>query len=140
MRRSADEAFGMGLVGDIENGLPFRDELGSLAVVNGGRRQQLQSGMMVLVVVPGEKLLAETPCILDRTEAIRVAERTQDLFLDIVGRITGPRQARRYGALLLTSAHGITGLDLSGHMDLDKWHTNAEELVDTLISVLPKAK
>jgi len=46
---------------------------------------------------------------------------------------------RRYGALLLTSAHGITGFDLSGHLDLDKWHTNAEELVDTLISLLPKA-
>ena len=57
-----------------------------------------------------------------------------------MGRITGPRHARRYGALILTSAHGITGLDLSGHMDLDKWHTNAEELVDTLISLLPKAK
>ncbi|GAB1811928.1 hypothetical protein [Mycobacterium sp. MUNTM1] len=42
-------------------------------------------------------------------------------------------------ALILTSAHGITGLDLSGHMDLDKWHTSAEEFVDTLISVLPKA-
>jgi hypothetical protein len=25
-------------------------------------------------------------------------------------------------------------------MDLDKWHTNAEELIDTLISVLPKAR
>jgi len=40
----------------------------------------------------------------------------------------------------LASAHGITGLDLSGHLDLDKWHTNAEELVDTLISVPPKTK
>jgi hypothetical protein len=75
----------------------------------------------------------------DPSAAVRAAERTQDLFLDIVARITGPRQAGRYGALLLTSAHGITGLDLSGHLDLDKWHTNAEELVDTLISLLPKA-
>lgn len=50
------------------------------------------------------------------------------------------RGAPRYGALLLTTAHGITGLDLSGHMDLDKWHTTAEELVDTVISVLPKSK
>ena len=71
--------------------------------------------------------------------AVQAAERAQTLFLDLVGRITGPREAPRYAALLLTSAHGITGLDLSGHMDLDKWHTNAEELVDTLISLLPKA-
>jgi AcrR family transcriptional regulator len=76
----------------------------------------------------------------DPAAAVQAAERAQDLFLDIVGRITGPRRARRYGALLLTSAHGITGLDLSGHLDLDKWHTNAEELVDTVISLLPKAK
>jgi AcrR family transcriptional regulator len=76
----------------------------------------------------------------DPAAAVQAAERAQDLFLDIVGRITGPRRARRYGALLLTSAHGITGLDLSGHLDLDKWHTNAEELVDTIISLLPKAK
>jgi hypothetical protein len=39
----------------------------------------------------------------------------------------------------LTTAHGITGLDLSSHMDLDKWHTTAEELVDTVISMLPKS-
>jgi AcrR family transcriptional regulator len=76
----------------------------------------------------------------DPTAAVRAAERAQDLFLEIVGRITGPRRARRYGALLLTTAHGITGLDLSGHLDLDKWHTNAEELVDTVISLLPNAK
>jgi hypothetical protein len=80
-----------------------------------------------------------TPPAGDPTAAMQVAQRTQRLFLEMVGRITGPRQAPRYGALILTSAHGITGLDLSGHMDLDKWHTSAEELVDTLISVLPKA-
>ena len=36
------EALGMGLVGDIENGLPFRDELGGLPVMDDGRGQQLQ--------------------------------------------------------------------------------------------------
>jgi hypothetical protein len=85
------------------------------------------------------RLMFTTPAG-DPAAAVRAAERAQDLFLDIVGRITGPRRARRYGALVLTSAHGITGLDLSGHMDLDKWHTSAEELIDTLISVLPKAR
>ncbi|WP_374022315.1 TetR/AcrR family transcriptional regulator [Mycobacterium sp. HNNTM2301] len=104
----------------------------------------LRSGLLALIDLgrarPHLYRLMFTPPPGDPTEAMRVAERAQDLFLDIIGRITGPEQARRYGALLLTSAHGITGLDLSGHMDLDKWHTNAEELVDTLISVLPKAK
>jgi len=105
--------------------------------------ESLRSGLLSLIAIGRTRphlyrLMFTTPAG-DPTEAIRVAERAQNLFLEIVGRITGPGQAPRYGALLLTSAHGITGLDLSGHMDLDKWHTNAEELVDTLISVLPKA-
>lgn len=104
--------------------------------------QSLRSGLLSLIAIgrtrPHLYRLMFTPPAGDPTEAIRVAERAQELFLDIVGRITGPRRAKRYGALLLTSAHGITGLDLSGHLDLDKWHTSAEELVDTLISLLPK--
>ncbi|CDO87715.1 TetR family transcriptional regulator [Mycobacterium triplex] len=121
-------------------------ELGDLleALVNSddSPEESLRSGLLSLINLgrtrPHLYRLMFTPPAGDPTDAMRVAERAQDLFLDVVGRITGPQQARRYGALLLTSAHGITGLDLSGHMDLDKWHTNAEELVDTLISVLPK--
>ena len=65
MRSPADEPLGMGLVGDIENGLPFRDELDGLTVMDRGRSQQLQSRVMVLVVVPGEKVLTEPASILD---------------------------------------------------------------------------
>jgi AcrR family transcriptional regulator len=106
--------------------------------------ESLRSALLSLVTLGRTRphlyrLMFTTPAG-DPAAAVRVAERAQDLFLDIVGRITGPRRARRYGALVLTSAHGITGLDLSGHMDLDKWHTSAEELIDTLISVLPKAR
>lgn len=120
------------------------DFLEALANSGDSPKQSLRFGLLSLIEIgrtrPHLYRLMFTPPAGDPTEALRVAERAQNLFLDIVGRITGPRQARRYGALLLTSAHGITGLDLSGHMDLDKWHTNAEELVDTLISVLPKAR
>jgi AcrR family transcriptional regulator len=114
-------------------------------VDNGGRPEEsLRSALLSLIDIgrtrPHLYRLMFTPPAGDPTAAMQAAERAQDLFLDLVGRITGPGRARRYGALLLTSAHGITGLDLSGHMDLDKWHTNAEELVDTLISVLPTGK
>nr|BBX78026.1 TetR family transcriptional regulator [Mycobacterium florentinum] len=119
------------------------DLLEALANSDDSPEKSLRSGLLSLIDLgrtrPHLYRLMFTPPAGDPTEAMQVAERAQDLFLDLVGRITGPAQARRYGALLLTSAHGITGLDLSGHMDLDKWHTNAEELVDTLISVLPKA-
>jgi AcrR family transcriptional regulator len=119
------------------------DALEVLANSDDSPEKCLRSGLLSLITIGRTRphlyrLMFTTPAG-DPTEAMRVAERAQDLFLDLVGRITGPRRARRYGALILASAHGITGLDLSGHMDLDKWHTNAEELVDTLISVLPKA-
>jgi AcrR family transcriptional regulator len=120
------------------------DALEALAAGDESPEESLRSALLSLVNIGRARphlyrLMFTTPTG-DPTAAIRAAERAQDLFLDIVGRITGPRHARRYGALLLTSAHGTTGLDLSGHLDLDKWHTNAEELIDTLISLLPKAK
>jgi AcrR family transcriptional regulator len=104
----------------------------------------LRSGLLALIAIGRNRphlyrLMFSTPTG-DIAAAAEVAARTQKLFLDIVARITGARRAHRYGALLLTTAHGITGLDLSGHLDMDKWHTTAEELVDTIIAVLPKAK
>jgi AcrR family transcriptional regulator len=84
------------------------------------------------------RLMFTTPTS-DPTAAVRAAERTWDLFLDIVGRVVGPEQARRYGALLLTNAHGIAGLESSGHLVWDKWHITAEELIDTIVSLLPTA-
>jgi hypothetical protein len=113
-----------------------------LATSGDSPEESLRSALLSLIAIGRTRphlyrLMFTTPAG-DPAAAIRAAERAQDLFLDIVGRITGPRRARRYGALLLTSAQGITGLDLSGHLDLDKWHTTAEELVDTIISLLPK--
>ena len=117
------------------------DALEVLVASDDPPRNVLRSALLSLIDIgrtrPHLYRLMFTPPAGDPTAARQVAERTQALFLDLVGRITGPRQAPRYGAVLLASAHGITGLDLSGHMDLDKWHTSAEELVDTLISLLP---
>jgi AcrR family transcriptional regulator len=120
------------------------DALEALASSQDSPEKCLRSALLSLIAIGHTRphlyrVMFTTPTG-DPTAAVRAAERAQDLFLEIVGRITGPRRARRYGALLLTTAHGITGLDLSGHLDLDKWHTNAEELVDTIISLLPKAK
>lgn len=124
----------MSELGDVLEGLSSSDE---------SPAQSLRSALLSLIALGRTRphlyrLMFTTPAG-DMTEAVQAAERTQGLFLDMVGRVTGPQQARRYGALLLTSAHGITGLDLSGHLDLDKWHTTAEELVDTLIDLLPTA-
>ena len=75
----------------------------------------------------------------DPTAAVRAADRTWELFIDIVGRVVGPEKARRYGALLLTNAHGIASFESSGHLVWDKWHITAEDLIDTIVGLLPTA-
>ena len=119
------------------------DALEVLAAGGDSAKSCLRSALLALITVGRTRPHLYRLMFTTRTDdlaAVGSAERAQRLFLDIVGRVTGPRHAQRYGALLLTTAHGITGLDLSSHMDLDKWHTNAEELVDTVISMLPKSK
>ena len=105
--------------------------------------QTLRRALVSLVTIGRSRphlyrLMFTTPAG-DPAAAVRAAERAQDLFLDIVTTVVGPRHARQYGGLLLTSAHGITGLELSGHLAWDKWHSTAEDLIDLLISRLPQA-
>lgn len=66
----------------------------------------------------------------------RAAQHSQDEFLAIVAGLVGQENARRYGALLLTSAHGITGMEVGGQLTADKWHTTAEELVTMLVAMI----
>jgi AcrR family transcriptional regulator len=105
--------------------------------------QSLRSALVSLLTIGRTRphlyrLMFTTPAG-DPTAAVRAAGRTWDLFLDIVGRIVGPQRARHYGALLLTSVHGITSLESSGHLVWDKWQTTAEQLIDTVIGLLPAA-
>ncbi|HET6860934.1 MAG TPA: TetR/AcrR family transcriptional regulator [Streptomyces sp.] len=79
---------------------------------------------------PGSSGGAETAAA-----AALAAGRSQDEFLAIVAALVGERTARHYGALLLTSAHGIAGMELS-YLATDKWHTTADELVDTLVRMV----
>lgn len=70
--------------------------------------------------------------------ATRAADRAQDENLAIVGDLVGAEHARRFAALLLTSAHGITDMEVNGHLSADKWHTTADELVSTLVSMIDR--
>ncbi|MGW6934499.1 TetR/AcrR family transcriptional regulator [Lentzea sp. NPDC054927] len=69
----------------------------------------------------------------DPEAADRGAARFQDEFLAIVASVVGEENAQHYGALLLAGAHGIAGMEHSGHLGADKWHTTADALVDTLV-------
>jgi AcrR family transcriptional regulator len=75
--------------------------------------------------------------VADPTEATRAAERSQDLFLTIVSRVVPAPHARPHAGLLLTAAHGVTDLDLSGHLPAGKWQADADALIDLLIGLLP---
>src|ERR1700744_861771 len=68
--------------------------------------QSLRAALLSLVATGRARphlyrLMFTTPAG-DPTAAVRAAERTQDLFLDLVGRIVGRQRARHYGAPLLT--------------------------------------
>jgi AcrR family transcriptional regulator len=120
------------------------DRLERLATGDDPPEKSLRAALLSLVAIGRTRphlyrLMFTTPAG-DPTAAVRAAERTQDLFLDLVGRIVGPRRARHYGALLLTTAHGATSFELSGHFVWDKWQTNAEQLIDTMIALLPTKK
>jgi AcrR family transcriptional regulator len=117
------------------------DTLERLAIGDDPPEQSLRAALLSLVAIGRARphlyrLMFTTPAG-DPTAAVRAAERTQDLFLDLVGRIVGRQRARHYGALLLTTAHGATSFELSGHFVWDKWQTNAEQLIDTMIALLP---
>ena len=66
--RLADEAFGVGVVGGVQDaGAPGLDGFG-LAVVDVGGGVQPEAAVAVVVVVPAEKVLAVRPGGLDRRE------------------------------------------------------------------------
>jgi AcrR family transcriptional regulator len=72
----------------------------------------------------------------DPVAVVRAAQRMCDEFLAIVAEVVGEQHAQRYAAILLTGAHGAAGLELSGLLRTDKWHTTADELIDTLLAMI----
>jgi AcrR family transcriptional regulator len=69
-------------------------------------------------------------------EVLRAAARGQDEFIGVLHELVGEKHAHRFGALLLTSVHGIIGMEASGQLTAEKWHTDADEILTTLISMV----
>lgn len=93
---------------------------------------RLQRALLALIEVGRRQphlyeLMFSTPA--DGPEAAGAAGRLQDQFLAIVADLVGEPDALRYGALLMSSAHGIAGLELSGHLAKEKWGVGGEQLV-----------
>jgi AcrR family transcriptional regulator len=120
------------------------DRLENLAAEDDSPKRSLRAALLSLLAIGRTRphlyrLMFTTPAG-DPTAAVQAAARTQDLFLDFVARIVGRRRARHYGALLLTAAHGATSFESSSHFVWDKWHTDAEGVIDSLIALLPTDK
>ncbi|GAA2711752.1 TetR/AcrR family transcriptional regulator [Actinoplanes palleronii] len=75
----------------------------------------------------------------DPAALARAAQHSQTEFLAIVAALVGEEAARRYGALLISSANGIAGLEVSGQLADEKWGgVTAEDLVDTLVDMVAR--
>ncbi|MGV0745157.1 TetR/AcrR family transcriptional regulator [Mycolicibacterium sp. XJ870] len=101
--------------------------------------QALRAALLVVLTVSRERphlyQLMFRPPLSDPEAIVRAAQRTCDSFLDIVSAAFGAEDAGRYAAILLTAAHGAAGLETSGLLSTDKWHTTADELIDSLIAM-----
>jgi AcrR family transcriptional regulator len=75
----------------------------------------------------------------DAAAVMHAAGTSQDAFLRLVSDVVGPGDARRYGALLMSSTHGISSMELSGHLSKEKWDTTARALITMLVQLMPRS-
>ncbi|MCR6490493.1 TetR/AcrR family transcriptional regulator [Amycolatopsis sp. OK19-0408] len=80
-------------------------------------------------------LMFSTP-VADDPAAAAAASRLENVYLALVADLVGEAESLRYGALLMSSAHGIAGLELSGHLAKEKWQVGGDELVHTLVEAI----
>jgi AcrR family transcriptional regulator len=100
---------------------------------------RLESALMTLIEVSRRQphryaLMFSTPA--DDPESAAAATHLEDQFLAIVADLVGEDDALRHGALLMSSAHGIAALELSGHLTKEKWKVDAEQLVRMLVDAI----
>jgi hypothetical protein len=70
-------------------------------------------------------------------EVLQAAGRSQGPFIAALRDLVGDAQAHRFGAVLLSGAHGAISMEASGQLTRDKWKTDADEILDTLVGLLP---
>ena len=72
--------------------------------------------------------------------AIEAAARAQNEFLRIVGGVVGREHVHLYGAMPLTSVHGIASMSGSGHLSPQMWQTTPQDLSDALIDLVTERR
>jgi AcrR family transcriptional regulator len=99
-------------------------------------RARLEGGLLALIAVARRQphlfaLMFSTPA--NTPVAVEAANRVASEFLALVADVVGEADAPRYGALLMSSAYGIAGMELSGHLAKESWHVSVEQLVHMLV-------
>ena len=109
----------------------------------GSPEETLRRALLLLIAIgrsrPHLYRLMFATTTADPTAGVQAAERAQGFFLHLVTGVVGAGSARQHAALLLTGAHGMTGLEMSGHLSPAKWGTTPEELLDLQIGLLPRS-
>lgn len=100
---------------------------------------RLEKALLALIYVGRRQphlyaLMFSTPA--DDPAAAAAASRLKYWFLVVVTDLVGKSNALLYGALLMSSAHGIAGLELSGHLAKEKWQVGGEQLVRMLVQAI----
>ncbi|ROS51681.1 TetR/AcrR family transcriptional regulator [Frigoribacterium sp. PhB24] len=115
------------------------DEVERIRAASGAPDARLVEALLALIRLARERphlysLVFSTRA--DDSETARAASRLQEAFLAVVQDMVGAGDALRHGALLLSTAHGIAALEISGHLDPEKWHVNGDDIVGTLVEAL----
>ncbi len=123
----------------VESWDRMADALGASGAKASVPSERLQEALMALVELGRERPhLYQLMYVIPKSDpeaGARAAARALEEFLSIVAGVVGEGEARHYGALLFSGAHGIAELEISGHLAEEKWGTTPEGLVATLVSM-----
>jgi AcrR family transcriptional regulator len=102
--------------------------------------ERLHRAVLVFLSVARDRphlyeLMFTTPS-QDPESIVIAASGSQDVFLRIVADVVGQQEARRSGALLMSTAHGIAGMERSGQLSGAKWGATGDQLLQQLIDLL----
>ena len=123
----------------VESWERLADALRAIGAVNATPSTRLQQALMTFVELGRNRphLYQLMFVIPERDPAVgaRAAARAQQELLSIVASVVGEADAMKYGALLFSSAHGIAGLEISGHLTEKKWGVPTEDLIAALVAL-----
>jgi AcrR family transcriptional regulator len=116
------------------------DHMHAVQTESGLPADKLRAALLGVITVSRQQphlyqLMFATPTG-DPEAVVRAAKRMCDEFLAIVADVVGEANAERCAAILLTGVHGAAGLEKSGLLSTDNWHTTAEDLTRALVTMI----